>query len=327
MTVTGERAITAPDSAPPSALPALGGSEIRRFAESIISLHGRLSFGRLPDAIDGEPLFRSTDTGDGLLTLSLRESQIPTRYMKGILGFRLAQYLRLGWISDELVYQEALYHEPSGAPNTVENIHTVTLDEASGRIVGYIGLVCSLDEKPMPLDSPRRSRFPSESAHHVDLVSRFAEPGLTSHHVFEIKRFVREVDMARTDQRWRVPWHLILGLCGAALADGSVRLVLGDSKEHGALRHFRLIGFDPVVVENTEPRLARSELMWPSYNQQINAKPFVAPLPVRLADYAEVIRSSLEDGGGGRYERGLAARLSAARRTLCGPTSQSDKES
>ncbi|MFD0507913.1 hypothetical protein ACFQ0G_44370 [Streptomyces chiangmaiensis] len=234
--------------------------------------------------------------------------------MNGILGFRLAQYLKLGLISDELVYQEALFHEPASKPHTVENLHTVTLDANSGRIVGYIGLVCSLDDKPMPLDSPRRSRFPSESAHHVDLVSRFAAPDVSSHQVYEIKRFVRDVEMERGDQRWRVPWHLILGLGSAVVVAGDeFRLFLGDSKEHGALRHFRLIGFDPVVIENTEPKLPRSELMWPSYTQEVNAKPFVALRPEDLDSYMRVIRTGIA-ADSGQSERELAARLSAQRR-------------
>ncbi|MFB6956609.1 hypothetical protein ACFCYB_06090 [Streptomyces sp. NPDC056309] len=288
--------------------------EIRRFTDDIVGLHSRLSFGRLPQALDGPPLYLSGDTGDGLLTVTMRESQVPARYMNGILGFRLAQYLKLGLISDELVYQEALFHEPATKPHTVENLHTVTLDAAGGRIVGYIGLVCSLDEKTMPLDSPRRSRFPSESAHHVDLVSRFAAPDVSSHQVYEIKRFVRDVDMDRGEQRWRVPWHLILGLGSAVLAGGDeFRLLLGDSKEHGALRHFRLIGFDPVVIENTEPRLPPTELMWPSYTQEVNAKPFVAPVPDDLDACLRMIRAGLA-AGSGRSERELAARLSARRR-------------
>jgi hypothetical protein len=285
---------------------------VQRFADDVVRLHGQLSFRRLPDAIKGEPLYFSDDIGDGLITMTVCDSQIPARYLKGVLGFRLAQYLRLGLISNELVYQGALFHEPNASSErAVENIHTVTLDAETGRILGYIGLVCSLDPESMPLDSPRRSRFPAESAHHVDIISRFAEPGLGSHQVYEIKRFVCDLSMERGGQRARVPWHLILGLgSGVVNLGDKVRIVLGDSKESGALRHIRLLGMDPVVIDQTTPSLPKSELMWPSYTQKVLAKPFAAPVPDHAPHVLALLRASLRGDVGPTSERGLLAELS-----------------
>jgi hypothetical protein len=292
-----------------------GNRSIQRYVDDVIELNDRLSFGRLPEVIDGEPLYLGTGTDDDLITLTVRDHQLPARYRKGILGFRLAQYLRLGWISNDLVHQRALYCEPEGGYSVLDDIHTVTLRRSTGRIVGYIGLVGSLDPEPMPLESPRRSRFPTETAHHVEVVSRFARPGLTSHQVYEIKRFVR---IQRDDDgpwRARVPWHLIhgLGCAVVALGDG-VRVLLGDSKEHGALRHFRMIGFDPVVTEGTKPSLPCTELMWPSYTQAVNAKPFAALIPDELPGWIAAIGSALLSEAGLASDRALLAALAASRR-------------
>ena len=75
---------------------------VRRFADDIVKLHGRLSFRQLPDAIVGDPLYLSEDFGDGLVTITFSDGQIPARYMKGVLGFRLAQYLKLAAKSPSL---------------------------------------------------------------------------------------------------------------------------------------------------------------------------------------------------------------------------------
>jgi hypothetical protein len=286
---------------------------VSRFTDDIVKLNGRLSFRGLPDAIHGTPLYYVDDMGDGLITMSVRDDQIPIRYMNGILGFRLAQYLRLGLIDNELVYKGAMYHEPrSKALKAVQNLHTITLDGRTGRILGYVGLVCSLDPTPMPLDSPQRSRFPTEVAHHVDVVSRFAAPDLHSHQVYEIKRFVREQQMERGPQRSRVPWHLILGMFKAGVALGQVRVVLGDSKENGALRHVRLMGMDPVVIDQTAPSLPRSELMWPSYMQKTLAKPFAARVPEQLGVMTAGFEQMLRQHAAAASERSLLTELAQA---------------
>ncbi|WP_239311085.1 hypothetical protein, partial [Frankia sp. Cj3] len=243
-------------------------------------LHERLSYSRLLDAVVGAPLYHRDD-GDGLVTVVVRESQLPERYVRGIMGFRLAQFLRMGWMDPGVAYRRGLYCEEvvrAGA----ETIHIVTLTGA-GRIAGYLALVGSRDVVGLPLDAGWRSWFPAESAHGVDLLGGFAGLGWTTHQVYEIKRFVRDYSMVRGVQWDRVPWHLLLALGRTGLVLGErARLVMGDSRENGALRHVRLMGCEPVVVEGTRPCLPRTELMWPSYEQRVVAKPFVARIPADL---------------------------------------------
>jgi hypothetical protein len=225
------------------------------------------------------------------------------------MGFRLAQFLQMGWMDPELAYRRALYHEPLIATPGPETIHTLTLTD-TGRIVGYVALVGSSDPVALPLDAPARGLFPAEVAHHVDLLAGFAAPGRDSHQVYEIKRFVRAGSMARGLQRDRVPWHLILALGRSALAlNDPIQLVVGDSRENGALRHLRLIGFAPVVVADTRPCLPRTELMWPSYQQPELAKPFSAPVPDKLADYLDSIDAALAIDTATDWRREAIARL------------------
>jgi hypothetical protein len=288
----------------------------RRFLADLIQVHADLRYPGLPAAIEGEPLCRLEGYDDGLVTLSVRESQLPERYVRAILGFRLAQFIQTDLMDRSLVYQRALFHEP--IPNHVgpDTIHTVTLTE-SGKLVGYLGLVGSDDPEPLPLDSPGRALFPVEAAHKVELLSRYAAPHLTTHQVWEIKRFIKDRSMEAGMQRDRVPWHLILaiGRVGTALGNDA-RVIVGDSSEHGALRHLRIIGFDFVVVEDSGPSLPHTELMWPSYllPKERLAKPFSALIHADLPDYMEVIDSALRDVRDEAWQLKALGRLNDIRR-------------
>jgi hypothetical protein len=268
---------------------------VERFAAALAQLHDALEFPGLLDAIDGEPVCRIDGFGDGLTTVSFRQHQVPEAYLRGILGFRLAQFLRTGLIDAQLVHRELMFHEPIVRATGPDTIHTVTLTE-SGRIAGYIALVGSPDRVPLPLDAPGRGRFPVELAHDVELLSELAAPGRTTHSVWEIKRFVRDHAMARGEQRDRVPWHLVLAVGRVTLALGAaVQVMIGDSGERGALRHLRLTGLRLRVIEGTTPRLPRSELMWPSYElpAERRAKPFVGVVPDDAAAYVEAVEAAL----------------------------------
>lgn len=289
----------------------------RRYARDIIRLHDRLGYRRLPLELRGDPLSLVEDPDGALVTVTGRDSQFPSRYLKGMLGFRLAQYLRLNWISADAVHRAAAFHEP--LPHSpVENIHTVTLCARSGKIRGYVGLACSADAESLPLDSPCRTPFPTEAAHGIDLLGRYARPGLGTHQAFEFKRFLRDQTMPRDEQHSRVPWHLMLGIGEALLALGDgVRVVLGDAKEHVALRHLRLVGFDLHVVEGTSPYLCPSDPMAPIYRQTVVAKPFAAPVPADIAWYRDVVRSYL-DGTSDLASWQAVITTLAARRTSTG---------
>jgi hypothetical protein len=282
-----------PPAAPAVAAPPEPSPAARRYVDGIVRLHAQLNWKGLPDAVDGDPLLVFDSYGDGLLTLSVRQSQLPERYLRGVLGFRMAQFLQLGLMDPELVRQRSLWHEAIAGSPGPEPIHTLTLDER-GKLVGYLGYVGSPDPVPLALDAPDRGRFPAEEAHDVDLLARYAAPGRDTHAVWEIKRFVRDRAMPRGPQRSRVPWHLIAAIAKIAIEHDFV-VVLGDSGEKGALRHLRLMGLDIAVVEDTQPSLPRSELMWPSYlvPAEDRAKPFVAPIEPLLTACFEVVDASL----------------------------------
>lgn len=278
-----------------------------RYLSELAHAQAAFRYPRLADDVAGEPLCRLGGYGDGLTTVSARDSQLPWRALRGVLAFRLSQFLQAGLMDPELAYRKRLVCEPVVPHQGPETIHTVTVTGA-GQIVGYAALAGSADPVPLPVGSPARARFPAEIAHGVDLLASFAAPGLTTHNAYEVKRFARERSMARGPQRDRVAWHLILALYKTAVSLGEVRLILGDSGERGALRYLRLVGFEPVVVEGTVPRLPHSELMWPSYEVPAGkrAKPFAAAVTSELAEFMAAIEAGLAGAGAQAQARAIS---------------------
>ncbi|MGY5015088.1 hypothetical protein ACWCY6_44790 [Streptomyces sp. 900105755] len=263
-----------------------------RYVSDICRLHSSLDYRGLPEHIVGEPLHVAHDPVDELITLSVTDDQLPVRYLNGIMGFRLVQYLRLGWMSPSLMYERAVFRETVRHPEGVQNIHTVSLCTRTGRIDGYISLGCSQDQVSRPLDDPGRRRFSTEVAHGIDLLGQFAGDGLGTHQAFEIKRFLRNLDLPPEPRTERVSWRLLASL-GTVVAEAAsanrMRVLLGDAKEKVAVRHFRLMGFPLQVLRGTSPRLPETDLMAPIYQQDVNAVPFVAPVHDDLADYVALI--------------------------------------
>jgi hypothetical protein len=271
----------------------------RRYVADVVRLNAELDFRGLPDNVVGEPLHFRRDDLYELITLTVTDDQLPLRYLNGVLGFRMAQYLRLGWMSERLVYEKAMFRETAEHPEGVQNLHTISLCSRTGRIRGYIGLACGKDKSPRPLDHPGRYLFPTESAHDIDLLSRFVAPGVTTHHVFEFKRFVRDLGMPDGKTADVIPWQLLMSLGkGIVRNQDNMKILLGDAKEHRALRHFRLTGFDVRVETGTSPRLPETDVMAPIYDQKVVAVPFIAPVPADLDDFMNVIRDSLDDDTG-----------------------------
>ncbi|BCL28599.1 hypothetical protein ACFFS2_30330 [Streptomyces aurantiacus] len=292
--------------------------EQERYVSDIVRLHSTLDFRSLPDHVVGDPLYCGYDPRDELITLTVEDDQLPPRYLNGIMGFRLVQYLRLGWLSPQLVYERAVFRETAQHPQGVQNIHTVSLCTRTGRIRGYIGLGCSQDPLSMPLGHPDRGRFSTEAAHGIDLLSRFAADGTGTHQAFEIKRFVRDLNLPPGPGTERVSWHLLLGLGRAICQAGDrMRVLLGDAKENVAIRHFRLTGFDLQIDRGTTPRLPETDLMAPIYRQPVTAVPFVARVHADLGDYMDLIGDYLGDGPAAMTLPDMVAAMTARRSRAC----------
>jgi hypothetical protein len=151
----------------------------------------------------------------------------------------------------------------------------------------------------------------------VDLLAARAAPGWTVHHVFEVKRFLRDQAMPPGPAATRVPWHVVLGFGRTLLRLGGPDrrvLVVGDAKERVAMRHLELMGLDLEVVHGTSPSLPRTDPNWPIYAQENLAKPFIGAIPPSYADDVRTIEEHLSYHPGEEPVRALISKLWQRRR-------------
>ena len=87
-----------------------------KYAADVVSLNRDLSFRNLVNLAEQDPaLFTHfAERGDGLVTLAVPTRHLPHRYLIGLQGFRLAQYLQLGWACSDVAYRQAIFCEPLG---------------------------------------------------------------------------------------------------------------------------------------------------------------------------------------------------------------------
>lgn len=253
----------------------------QRYIRDILRLHSRQSFGRLDAELlrTGACLYRS-DHGRGVVTSVARSESIPERYLVGLAGFRLSEYLRAGFACEEVVFSRSLFCEPVREFHPAD-LHVITTDTASGRILGYVALAHSKDPEPRPLNAADRHPFPCEQAHDVRLQNVLREAGdLTTHQVREVKRFVHAHAVTDRSLRLRITLELLAAVTRASHLEGcTTRLLIGDVEEHVALRHLVLLGLDVRLLRGTEPRLNRQNVMHPRYTARNKVLPFYAWTP------------------------------------------------
>lgn len=247
------------------------------FACEVIDLHQRLKFTRLAPSLYGAPAHLRQR--HGYTIVAFRHDQAPRRYHIGIMGFRLAQYLRLGWASEHVVYHNKMFWEDTDHPSP-NDFHIVALDNTTGSIIGYLGAeFISTEDDPLPLSSPDRPLFPVERAHHINIADWIPAEKLQAGHVMEIKRFVRSPDTPRT-MRSLVPLELVLGLMALTIDRKThIPWVIGDLEMHVALRYLEAFGVKTKVIDGTHPQLPRTDPMWPMYVHRVKVLPFIGESP------------------------------------------------
>jgi hypothetical protein len=278
-TITALHHRTTPNSQPDS--------ETQRYTRDIRRLQDDLRWGRIYDELAGvSNAYRVRR--HGVVTVAAQTKDIPHRYLLGLAGFRLAQYLRLGYASSDVTFRKALFCEPITVLNPTD-WHALALDEASGEILGYLELAGNGDVIPHPVhEASTRNPFPVEEAHRIDLFQAVAaRHDLTTHTVWEAKRFVHSGNLKRKDLRLRVSLELLLAM-GRIVESAypAVLSVIGDAEADAALRHIVLLGLNVTVVTGTVPQLPEDDLTHPSYITRDVVEPFYAEVP----DLAEVSR-------------------------------------
>lgn len=260
----------------------------RRYVQDILRMHSRLSFhGMAAELRRNDALLYRSDHGQGLTTLAAHTTAIPDRYLLGLAGFRLSEYLQAGFASEDLVFNRSLFCEPIQEFHDTDT-HIITIDTDTGRILGYVALAHSKDPQPRPLTAPDRSLFPCEEAHAMRLHTALPDAAeLCTHQIREIKRLAHAHSVTDRSLRLRITLELLAGITMAIHAEGnSTRLLIGDVEEHVALRHLVLLGLEVHLLTGTTPGLSQHNLMHPMYVTREKVLPFYTWIP----EAEEVIR-------------------------------------
>jgi len=259
---------------------------VGRYADDLIAVHDRISLRDIAARAEPGSVLHLARRPDGLVVLAVRGAGLPPRYQLAIRGFRLAQYLRLNFASQDIAHRRALFAEPVAGP--VDELHVLALDRA-GTIQRYLALVGPLDPAPMALRDPGRARFPCEQVHRVNLFDHVAvDPTVDSWGVREVKRLVARPEPAGARPvslagRARLTLELALGFYTAlSRLERPLRVLVGEGEERVAI--IRLLRSLPeiTVVEGTTPGVPGDDLLHPRYAVAARepVKPFVAPVPV-----------------------------------------------
>ncbi|MGW4802905.1 hypothetical protein [Kitasatospora sp. NPDC004272] len=253
-----------------------------RFVADVRAVHDRMNLRGLAAAVRPDDLLYLARRQDGLVVLAARHQGIPHRYLLGIYGFRLAQYLRLGFASEELAYRRALFTEPHGG-TAANEVHVLAMDERSGAILRYVSLVGAPDDAPQDPRDAARPPFPCEQAHRVNLFDHveFDEP-VATREIWEVKRLVHRTPQAGDDgaTRLRVTLELMLGFYTAlGRIRPAVKVLVGDGEEGVAIQRTLRSLREITVLEGTTPSLPDDDLMFPLYTAREVVKAFAARAP------------------------------------------------
>ncbi|MEU0238851.1 hypothetical protein ABZ234_14285 [Nocardiopsis sp. NPDC006198] len=250
-----------------------------RYVHDVLSVQEGLRLDRFGDLATGVGALHLARRPNGWTTAALRGDQLPYRYLLAIQGFRLARFIDLGWASRDVVYEQALFHEPPTRGR--EEIHVLTVDGASGRLLAYASMLGAADAPATPHTAPDRSPFPCEEAHGVRVLADAPVTGtFTTDEAWEVKRLTRHPGVTgRTDQI-RLVFEVVLGLYSAMdRLTPRPRVLVGDVEPKVALRHLTLTSPRVVLVEGTEPKLPGDSLIHPAYEVRGQVLPFVAEVP------------------------------------------------
>ncbi|AQT72300.1 MULTISPECIES: hypothetical protein [Streptomyces] len=266
---------------------------------------------RLPDLdsrVDGEPLFRSASP-EGLLTLTVRGAQLPAAYLDDIYRFRLAQYLKRGWLDEGLAAAADLAGEPYDA-HALQDQHTLVVEEDTWRLRGYGTLARTRSPEHTLLGDDAHRPFVVERDYGLRLADELG-PATPADRVWEGKRLMRDYAMERSQAAVSVPWWVYRGWaegCLQALAeDGSA--IVGDGKPNGAILQLAMLGFDTRTLDVPALPADPTDLFAPMWDQQQRSYPFVLTRGDALRPTLNHLDAILASGETGS----VAARLTAFR--------------
>jgi CRP-like cAMP-binding protein len=205
----------------------------------------------------------------GVAVVAMPAAHLTGEETAGLLRFRFAQYVDIGFVDRQLALDQGMRTEPASvvAPG---DLHVVTGVPATGEILCY----AVIEQPPaVPpgcrLRSEQRELFPVERVHGAGVFNRLPIlPDLPAAKVREMGRFVRnQRPNAERDQVTRAVVET--GVAIFRLMAGPLRLhvdaVIGDLEEHVAKQNLDFFHVPSVVVHGTVPYAGSASYLSPRY--------------------------------------------------------------
>jgi cyclic nucleotide-binding protein len=242
--------------------------EVSAFCREVVAAGTRV---RLPALLRTPPpgsLYHQPER-HGAAVVAVPTTSLPAAAMAGLLQFRLAQYLDIGFIDRRLAHRAAMRSEPASvvAPG---DIHVVAGAPGTGEVLCYAVLEQPPDAVAgCRLRSPDRPLYPVERVHGAGLYQRLPIlPDLRVAKVRELGRFVKNQRPAAA--RELVARAVVeLGVAVFRLVAGALRLtldaVVGDLEEHVAKQNLDFFHIPSVVIHGTVPYQPSASYLYPRY--------------------------------------------------------------
>jgi hypothetical protein len=290
------------------------------FAAEVISSGSAV---RVPGLLASPPagaLYRVADR-HGVAVTALPTTSLARADVAGLLRFRLAQYLDIGFVDRRVACARQMRAEPESivAPG---DVHVVAGVPGTGEILCYM----VVEEPPLAppgcrVRSPGRALFPVEQVHGAGLYNRLPIlPDLPVAKVREMGRFARNQHPAADRD---LVARAVVEACVAAfrLMTGPLRMevdaVIGDLEEDVAKHNLDFLHVPSVVIHGTVPYPRGASHLYPRY--QLHT---VHPFACLVSDIAtalprlRAIEEALDTPG----HRGLRALLQLRSQDVIAPS-------
>jgi hypothetical protein len=225
--------------------------------EFVRSLVARAESLRLPTLFTWprpEAVYQVRDRG-GVAVTMIQTRDLSEPELAGVLRFRLAQYLAVGFADARAVFESGLEHEPlSSVPRS--DYHIIAGSAHDGEVLCYLAVRGSTPCWPgQRMRSRLRDPFPVEEMHGMGIYDRLAVlPDLPVAKVREIGRFVKSQRRHRRDELGvRAPVEVLLALIRGMLGPlrPQVDALIGEVEEGVVKRNLDFLNVPTVLIRGT----------------------------------------------------------------------------
>jgi cyclic nucleotide-binding protein len=206
---------------------------------------------------------------NGVTVLAVPTPALSEAELKGIMAYRLAQYLVVHFVDARMIYEAQMEHEPIAkvAPN---DIHFLAGSTETGEILCYATLEGGPEFQPgATLRTLDRPLFPAEQVHGWGIFNHLMIlPDLPLNRIRELGRFVKNQRLHTFDLlgiRGPVEIGVALFKTLAGPLRMEVEALVGDLEEGVARQNLDFFHVPLVVIHGTVPYEADASYFFPRY--------------------------------------------------------------